>query len=37
MPPRPLKGGAMVGLEEDLRASLNHAEEKAGGAAPTSS
>src|SRR5215210_3924719 len=30
VPPRPLKGDAVLGLEDDLRASLNHAEEKAG-------
>jgi hypothetical protein len=30
VPPRPLKGDSALGLEEDLRASLNHAEEKAG-------
>jgi hypothetical protein len=30
VPPRPLKGDAALGLEDDLRASLNHAEEMAG-------
>ena len=38
VPPRPLTGDAALGLEDDLRASLNAAEEQGRrGAAPTSS